>query len=141
MSLSPEDLKTIMAAMQPPPAAPPAGAITASGIVKYQTIIIFCIMSAIGVGGWLVANSVSGATKMTNIERDLSELKATRDAITQVKGDQLKTSAEVAELRMTVKSIQTGQEDLAKKMESVSSDVRALGQQMSAISQNLRARQ
>jgi peptidoglycan hydrolase CwlO-like protein len=78
---------------------------------------------------------------MTNIERDLSELKATRDAITQVKGDQLKTSAEVAELRMTVKSIQTGQEDLAKKMESVSSDVRALGQQMSAISQNLRGRQ
>jgi peptidoglycan hydrolase CwlO-like protein len=141
MSLSPEDLKTIMAAMQPAPAAPPAGAITASGIVKYQTIIIFCIMSAVGAGGWLVVNSVNGATKMTNIERDLSELKATRDAITQVKGDQLKTSAEVAELRMTVKSIQTGQEDLAKKMESVSSDVRALGQQMSAISQNLRGRQ
>jgi peptidoglycan hydrolase CwlO-like protein len=87
-----------------------------------------------------VANSVSGATKMTNIERDLVELRATRDSITQVKGDQLKTSSEVAELRMTVKSIQTGQEDLAKKMESVSGDVRAVGQQVAAISQSLRGR-
>jgi peptidoglycan hydrolase CwlO-like protein len=141
MSLSPEDLKAILTAMQPAPAAPPAGAVTANGIVKYQTIIIFCITAAVAVGSWLVVNSVSAATKMTNIERDLSELKATRDSITQVKGDQLKTSSEVAELRMTVKSIETGQSELAKKMESVSGDVRAVGQQVAAISQNLRGRQ
>ncbi len=144
--MSPEDIQTLVRAMQaaPPardPAPAPAGAITASGIVKYQTIIIFVIMSAVGVGGWLVINSVNGATKMTNIERDLAELKTTRDSISQVKGDQLKTSSEVAELRMTVKSIETGQADLAKKMESVSGDVRAVGQQVAAISQNLRARQ
>lgn len=139
MSLSPEDIQAIARAMQPAPQAP-QGAITANGIVKYQTIIIFCIMSAVGVGGWLVANSVGAATKMTNIERDLAELKTTRDSISQVKGDQLKTSSEVAELRMTVKSIETGQADLAKKMESVSGDVRAVGQQVAAISQSLRTR-
>lgn len=144
MSLTPEDIQAIARTMQqaapPTPQAPqaPQGAITANGMVKYQTIIIFVIMSAVGVAGWLVTNSVSAATKMTNIERDLAELKSTRDSLSQVKGDQLKTGAEVAELRLTVKNIQTGQEDLAKKMESVSSDLRAVGQQVAAISQAMR---
>lgn len=134
MSLSPEDIQNIARAMQPQPAAAPAGAITANGIVKYQTIIIFCIMSAVGVGGWLVVNSVNGATKMTNIERDLAELKSTRDALSKVKVDQEKTSSDVRELQTAVNAMTAGQKEIA-------SDLRAVGQQVAAISQSMRGAQ
>lgn len=134
MSLTAEDIQNIARAMQPQPAAAPAGAITANGIVKYQTIIIFCIMSAVGVGGWLVVNSVNGATKMTNIERDLAELKSTRDALSKVKVDQEKTSSDVRELQTAVNAMTAGQKEIA-------SDLRAVGQQVAAISQSMRGAQ
>ena len=141
MSLTAEDIQNIARAMQPAPPAPPAGAITASGLVKYQTIIIFCIMSAVGVGGWLVANSVSAATKMTNIERDLAELKSTRESISQVKADQARTSGEVRELQIAVNSINQSIKDMTVKFEAMSGDMRAVSQQVSAISQSVRTRQ
>lgn len=136
MSLTPEQELAFLKMQQAQ-----GGTVTGQGIRNWQTIIIFGVTSLIGVGGWLVMNTNKATEQFVNITRDINDLKAARESITQVKGDQLKTSAEVAELRMTVKSIQTGQEDLAKKMESVSGDVRAVGQQVAAISQSLRGRQ
>lgn len=141
--MSPEDIQALARVMQamPPAQAAPAGAITANGIVKYQTIIIFVIMSLVGVGGWLVINSVNGATKMTNIERDLAELKSTRESLSQVKADQALTSGEVRELKIAVSSINTSIKDMGGKFDAMAGDMRAVSQQVNAISQSLRGRQ
>ncbi len=138
-SLNPEDIKTIVQALQTP--QPAAGAVTANGLVKYQTIIIFMIMSAVGVGGWLVNNAVSGTSVMVGMKNDIDNLKRAQEAIGQIKADQTKTSGEVRELQIAVNSINVSIKDMSTKFEAMSGDMRAVSQQVSAISQSLRGRQ
>lgn len=130
MSLSPEDIKAITANLQP--AQPAPGAISVQGINKYWPQIV----GAVAVGYFLMGQ---GKEQQALVGR-VATLEKSAESVVQVKADQQKTSGEVSELKITVKSIQTGQEDLAKRMESVGSDVRALSAQVSSISQALRGR-
>lgn len=134
MSLSPEDIQAIARAMNPPAPATaqaPQGAITAGGIVKYQTIIIFIIMSIVGVSGWLVTSASKATTELVSMQRDIDALKRSQEVLTQVKSDQVKTSNDVRELQNAVSAITQGQKEIA-------SDLRVVGQQVSAISQAMR---
>jgi hypothetical protein len=56
------------------------------------------------------------------------------ESVSQVKADQARTSGEVRELQVAVSAITAGQKEIA-------SDLRTVGQQVAAISQNLRGRQ
>lgn len=116
------------------------GAITAKGIREWWQVIIFIIIGAISVGGWLVATSVSAATKMNNIENDIRGLKDGQASVVQLRSDQIKTSGEVRELQIAVSAITNGQKELAGRMDTVSGDVRAVGQQVQAIAQAMRSR-
>lgn len=127
MSLSPEDIKAIAANMQPAP-----GAISVQGINKYWPQIV----GAVAIGWFLVGQG----KEQQALQGRVATLEKAAESVTQVKADQARTSGEVSELKITVKSIQTGQEDLAKRMESVGSDVRALSAQVASISQALRGR-
>lgn len=129
-------IKAMQAAQQPP--APPAGAITASGIVKYQTIIIFCFMSIVGVGGWLVSNSSDATKKFVNIERDIAELKASKESIYQMKADQTKQSSDMQVLQIDMAAVKQAQKDQAAKIDSVLSAVTTIGQQVQSVAQAIR---
>ncbi len=87
--------------------------------------------------GWFL---VGQGKEQQALQGRVATLEKAAESVTQVKADQARTSGEVSELKITVKSIQTGQEDLAKRMESIGSDVRALSSQVSSISQALRGR-
>lgn len=131
MSFTPEEINAIAAKLQQAPAQAP-GTISVQGINKYWPQIV----GAVAVGYFLMGQ---GKEQQALIGR-VATLEKSAESVTQVKADQAKTSGEVSELKITVKSIQTGQEDLAKRMESVGSDVRALSAQVSSISQALRGR-
>jgi peptidoglycan hydrolase CwlO-like protein len=107
-------------------------AITLQGINKYWPQIV----GAVAIGWFLVGQG----KEQQALQGRVATLEKAAESVVQVKADQQKTSTEVGELRMTVKSIQTGQEELAKRMESVGSDLRALSAQVQAISQALRGR-
>lgn len=107
-------------------------AITFQGINKYWPQIV----GAVAIGWFLMGQGKEQQALQNRVE----SLEKSAESVVKVKEDQLKTSSEVSELKLTVKSIQTGQEDLAKRMESVGADVRALSAQVASISQALRGR-
>lgn len=127
MSMTPEQELALLKMQQGQ-----GNAITMQGINKFWPQIV----GAVAIGWFLMGQ---GKEQQALIGR-VATLEKSAESVLQVKADQQKTSSEVSELKITVKSIQTGQEDLAKRMESVGSDVRALGAQVSSISQALRGR-
>lgn len=142
MNFTPEQelfiLKQQMAAQQSAAPAAPSGAVTANGIVKYQTIIIFIITSLVAVGGWLVINSVNGATKMTNIERDIEDFKKYKESISEVRTAQSKVGADVLLLQNTVKSIEDWQKKTGDRLDEMSKTLSGLPQQFSNLSTDIR---
>ncbi len=124
MSLSPEDLKTLTAAMQAQ--APAPGAISVQGINKYWPQIV----GAVALGWFLVGQ---GKEQQALISR-VQIIEKSVESVSQVKADQARTSGEVRELQVAVSAITAGQKEIA-------SDLRAVGQQVAAISQSLRGRQ
>jgi peptidoglycan hydrolase CwlO-like protein len=127
MSMTPEQELALLKMQQGQ-----GSAITVQGINKYWPQIV----GAVAIGWFLVGQG----KEQQALQGRVATLEKSAESVTQVKADQAKTSGEVSELKITVKSIQTGQEDLAKRMESVGSDVRALSAQVSSISQALRGR-
>jgi peptidoglycan hydrolase CwlO-like protein len=127
MSMTPEQELALLKMQQGQ-----GSAITVQGINKYWPQIV----GAVAIGWFLMGQ---GKEQQALIGR-VATLEKLAESVTQVKADQSKTSGEVSELKITVKSIQTGQEDLAKRMEAVGSDVRALSSQVASISQALRGR-
>ena len=127
MSMTPEQELALLKMQQGQ-----GNAITMQGINKYWPQIV----GAVAIGWFLMGQ---GKEQQALIGR-VATLEKSAESVMQVKADQQKTSSEVSELKITVKSIQTGQEDLAKRMESVGSDVRALSAQVASISQALRGR-
>lgn len=127
MSMTPEQELALLKMQQGQ-----GNAITMQGINKYWPQIV----GAIAIGWFLVGQG----KEQQALQGRVATLEKAAESVTQVKADQARTSGEVSELKITVKSIQTGQEDLAKRMESIGSDVRALSSQVSSISQALRGR-
>jgi hypothetical protein len=124
MSLSPEDIKTLTAAMQAQ--APAPGAISVQGINKYWPQIV----GAVALGYFLMQ---FGKEQQALISR-VQMIEKSVESVSQVKADQARTSGEVRELQVAVSAITAGQKEIA-------SDLRTVGQQVAAISQNLRGRQ
>ena len=122
--MSPEDIKSLAAAMQAQ--APAPGAISVQGINKYWPQIVGAVVL-----GWFLVGQ--GKEQQALISR-VQSIEKSIETVSQVKADQAKTSGEVRELQTAVNAITAGQKEIA-------SDLRAVGQQVSAISQNLRARQ
>ena len=122
--MSPEDIKSLAAAMQAQ--APAPGAISVQGINKYWPQIVGAVVL-----GWFLVGQ--GKEQQALISR-VQSIEKSIETVSQVKADQAKTSGEVRELQTAVSAITAGQKEIA-------SDLRAVGQQVSAISQNLRARQ
>lgn len=127
MSMTPEQELALLKMQQGQ-----GNAITMQGINKYWPQIV----GAVAIGWFLVGQG----KEQQALQGRVATLEKAAESVTQVKADQARTSGEVSELKITVKSIQTGQEDLAKRMESIGSDVRALSSQVSSISQALRGR-
>ena len=121
MNLSPEDINAIAAKMQPAP-----GAISVQGINKYWPQIV----GAVALGWFLVGQ---GKEQQALISR-VQIIEKSVESIGQVKADQARTSGEVRELQVAVGAITAGQKEIAN-------DLRAVGQQVNAISQSLRGRQ
>lgn len=130
MSISQDDLKAIALAMQQ---AQPAGAISVQGINKYWPQIV----GAVALGWFLVGQGKEQQALMGRVQ----VIEKSVETIGQVKAEQAKTSGEVRELQIAVSSINVSIKDMANKFDTMGGDVRAMSQQMSAISQNLRARQ
>ena len=124
MSLSPEDIKTLAAHMQAQ--APAPGAISVQGINKYWPQIV----GAVALGWFLVGQGKEQQALVSRVQI----IEKAVESVGQVKADQARTSGEVRELQVAVSAITAGQKEIA-------SDLRAVGQQVSAISQTLRGRQ
>ncbi|PUE20359.1 hypothetical protein [Limnohabitans sp. WS1] len=131
MSLSPEDLKTIIAAM--PQTQPAVGAISVQGINKYWPQII----GAVALGWFLVGQ---GKEQQALVGR-VQSIEKSVESINQVKAEQALTSGEVRELKIAVGSINAAIKDMGGKFDVMAGDMRAVSQQVSAISQSLRGRQ
>lgn len=131
MSLSPDDIKALTAAMQAQ--APAPGAISMQGINKYWPQIVGVVL--VGLFLWNQGKEQQAMLSRVQI------IEKSVETISQVKADQAKTSGEVRELQIAVNSINVSIKDMGNKFDTMSGDVRAMSQQMSAISQNMRARQ
>lgn len=105
---------------------PAHGSISVQGIHKYWPQIV----GAVAIGWFLVGQ---GKEQQALISR-VQIIEKSVESIGQVKADQAKTSGEVRELQTAVSAITAGQKE-------ISSDLRAVGQQVAAISQSLRGRQ
>lgn len=127
MSMTPEQELALLKMQQGQ-----GNAITMQGINKYWPQIV----GAVAIGWFLVGQG----KEQQALQGRVATLEKAAESVSQVKADQAKTSGEVSELKITVKSIQAGQEDLAKRMESVGSDLRALSSQVASIAQALRGR-
>lgn len=114
-----------MAAAQP---SAPTGAITGQGIRNWQTIIIFIVMSAVGVGGWLISTAVSGTTKMNDYEFRLKAVESSVSSIGDIKTNQQRTNSDVEQLKGAVNNIN-------KSLESMSGDLKAIGFQINQLTQ------
>lgn len=130
MSLSPEDLKVLTAAMQAQ--APAPGAISVQGINKYWPQIV-----GVAVVGLFLWNQ--GKEQQAMVSR-VQVIEKSVETISQVKADQAKTSGEVRELQIAVNSINGSIKDMGTKFDAMGGDVRAMSQMMSSISQNARNR-
>lgn len=124
MSLTPEDIKTLAAHMQAQ--APAPGAISIQGINKYWPQIV----GAVALGWFLMQQ---GKEQQALISR-VQIMEKSVESVSQVKADQARTSGEVRELQTAVNAITVGQKEIA-------TDLRAVSQQVTAISQSLRGRQ
>lgn len=107
----------------------PAGAITGQGIRNWQTIIIFAVTGAIGVGGWLVSSAVTGTTKLNDIDYRIKSLEASTQQVNELKLSQQQTRVDVKELQSAVGNIN-------KSLESMSGDLKAIGYQINQLTQN-----
>lgn len=128
MNLSPEDLKAIAAMQNPAP-----GAISVQGINKYWPQIV----GAIALGWFLVGQGKEQQALVSRVQI----MEKSIETIGQVKADQARTSGEVRELQIAVNSINGSIKDMSTKFESMGGDLRAVSQQIAAVSQSLRTRQ
>jgi len=102
---------------------PAAGTLSMQGINKYWPQII----GAVALGYFLMQQGKDQQALVGRVQIIEESVKS----IGQVKADQAKTSGEVRELQIAVNAITVGQKEIAN-------DLRAVGQQVSAISQSLR---
>jgi peptidoglycan hydrolase CwlO-like protein len=128
MSLTPEDIKAIAALQTPAP-----GTVSVQGISKYWPQIV----GAVALGWFLVGQ---GKEQQALVGR-VQVVEKSVEAISQVRADQTRTAGEVRELQIAVNSINVSIKDMGQKFDAMGGDVRAMSQQMSAISQSLRTRQ
>jgi hypothetical protein len=98
-------------------------AITMQGINKYWPQLV----AAVALGYFLMQQGKEQQALVGRVQIVEESVKS----IGQVKADQAKTSGEVRELQIAVNAITVGQKEIAN-------DLRAVGQQVSAISQSLR---
>lgn len=121
MSLTPEQELAILKMQQSQGPAP--GAISMQGINKYWPQIV----GAVALGYFLMQQGEKQQALVSRVQI----VEKSVESIGQVKADQAKTSGEVRELQIAVNNITTGQKEIAN-------DLRAVGQQVTAISQALR---
>lgn len=121
MSLTPEQELSILKMQQSQGPAP--GAISMQGINKYWPQIV----GAVALGYFLMQQGEKQQALVSRVQI----VEKSVESIGQVKADQAKTSGEVRELQIAVNNITTGQKEIAN-------DLRAVGQQVTAISQALR---
>lgn len=124
MSLTPEQELAILKMQQSQGPAP--GAISVQGINKYWPQIV----GAVALGYFLMQQGEKQQALVSRVQI----VEKSVELIGQVKADQVKTSGEVRELQTAVNAITAGQKEIA-------SDLKALGQQVTAISQSLRGSQ
>lgn len=135
------DMMEMMAMMQKmqQPASPPQTAVTIQGINKYWPQIL----GAVALGWFLVGQGKEQEKLMgrvATIEKSQEDLTKVKEGLTETKTAQLKASGEVQELRNAVNAITASQAELSKKFDGMANDVRAVGQQISSISQAMRSR-
>jgi hypothetical protein len=123
-TITKEQLEIQMLRQQMAQQAP--GAISVQGINKYWPQIV----GAVALGWFLMQQ---GKEQQALISR-VQIIEKSVESVSQVKADQARTSGEVRELQVAVSAITAGQKEIA-------SDLRAVGQQVAAISQSLRGRQ
>lgn len=121
MSLTPEQELAILRMQQSQGPAP--GAISVQGINKYWPQIV----GAVALGYFLMQQGKDQQALVSRVQI----VEKSVESIGQIKVDQAKTGSEVRELQTAVNAITAGQKE-------ISSDLRALGQQVTAISQALR---
>lgn len=124
MSLTPEQELAFLKMQQAQ--APAPGAISVQGINKYWPQIV----GAVALGYFLMQQGKDQQALVSRVQI----VEKSVESIGQVKADQAKTSNEVRELQTAVNAITAGQKEIAN-------DLRAVGQQVAAISQSLRGRQ
>lgn len=130
-TITKEQLEIQMLRQQMAQQAP--GAISVQGINKYWPQIVGAVLL-----GWFLVGQ--GKEQQALVSR-VQIIEKSVETIGQVKADQAKTSGEVRELQIAVNSINASIKDVGNKFDTMRGDVLAMSQQMSAISQNLRARQ
>ncbi len=106
-------------------------AITMQGINKFWPQIVAVV--ALGAFLWQQGKEQQALiNRVVAVERSV-------DSIGQVKADQVKVSGEVRELQIAVSNISTSQKEISARIETLGTEVRAVGSQVAAISQALRA--
>ena len=127
-------LQTVQSAQQPAPSAP-QGAITGQGIRNWQKVIIFVVTGFVALGGGLVSTSISGANTMTNMQRDIVDLKKQVDMFAQVKQDQSKTAGDVKELQLVIVTLTERQKEILSRLDMIGESLRFTSQQVTMLTQ------
>lgn len=115
------------------------GAVTGQGIRNWQTVIIFVITGLVAIGGWLVSTSISGANTMTNIQRDIVDLKKQVEVVGQVKQDQAKTASDVKELQSLIATLTERQKEIMSRLDMIGESVRFTSQQVTILTESKKA--